>query len=351
MDIDINMNGADAVASKATRLSRSMTGLESAWSKYNRASRSGNIGGGILSGVGRTAGGAVGGSVIGGAVAFVAIEKLISSLMTDAVKNTIKKLVASDIAKWKYIFDKISTSIKPITLALSKAFRYVAEQVRIISAVSSELASMAALSMRMAALRMRIGITSAASSIIGKGGREMAGKASGAVASNVAVIGAMKYAKVIVNFVRKQIATIIRRVPLLTAVVVAVSLLMMDERISKWASKTMKSIIGGITIAIAKTVEGIGSIWGGFKMGLAKVTRNAYYANSQVNRGEAAKQHTPEQQTRYLRDESARLAGDNMKFMIKRTKDELMDIFNAVNEKRNIEIAGIQELMIANGRL
>jgi hypothetical protein len=126
---------------------------------------------------------------------------------------------------------------------------------------------------------------------------------------------------------------------------------MLDERFSAMVSKFVNTVVDGISNGISKAVGWLGQMWSGFKMGLARFTNNAYYAGSQVNKEMALRQYTPEQQKNYIKSEEKRLESEDLEEFVRRTRKELIELYQKENEKRNQQIQNVQDIMIQQGRL
>jgi len=329
MDIDFNMTGAEAVTSKANNLAKSMGRLESAWSKYNRSVSKGSLGGGFLSGIGKSSGGSAAASLIGSAAAFITVQKIMEKLMGDKVKEWSTSLIKEDIKRWKAIGKAIGNFISPLTnniranlRLLKEGFKYAA---RGVADGFRSVMSQAGWSLGGGKLFKRAGVLG--KRLIGSPGRQMVGQ----VASMARFI-----------FTKTPISLMIGAV---------LGTILLDERISKAVGDFMSTIIGGITNGVSKAFEWVGNLFSKMRMGLARVTNNAYYTGSQVNRASALQQLTPDQQSAYIKSEEKRLIDEDLEEFVIRTRKELLNLFEIENEKRNKEILGIQEIMIYQGRL
>jgi hypothetical protein len=343
VDIDFNMKGAEAVASKANNLARSMGALESSWSKYNRAVSKGSIGGGLFSKVAKSAGGASGASLIGSAVAFMTVQKVIEKLTGDAMKNWAASQVKDEMLRWGKTLRSISFGLdRVVGKAVGRIGNFIKSSKLSMMTFSREIAESfkigySALKQSIALSGVgRLGIKAAR---FGKGVDRLAYGALGTTVSRQirTLANAAKY--------------ILKTLPFRTLIGAMLAGAMLDERFSAMVSKFVNTVVDGISNGISKAVGWLGQMWSGFKMGLARFTNNAYYAGSQVNKEMALRQYTPEQQKNYIKSEEKRLESEDLEEFVRRTRKELIELYQKENEKRNQQIQNVQDIMIQQGRL
>ena len=330
MDIDVNMIGAESVASKANNLAKSMGRLESSWSKYNRSISSGKMGGGgFFKNIKGGGSGAVG--LIQGAAAFVTVQKIMEKLMGDKVKEWSANLIKEDLKRWKAIGSGVAKFISPMT-------QNIAANMKLLQMGMSQM-------LKGAAKGLKDIISQANFPALFAG----AGKLGNRIKKSMGI--AYVEGKIIGKIFGTSLRQILSKTPISLLIGLPLLTAALDERVSKWLNEKIEWAIEKVTTGVTNIINGVGYLWSGFKMGLARATNNAYYTGSQVNRDAALKNITPSQQTNYINSEIKRLQDEDLEEFVIRTKKELIELFESENKKRNEEIRGIQEIMISQGRL
>ena len=340
MDIDFSMNGAEAVAAKANNLAKSMGKLESAWSKYNRSVANKSVQRLFSGKGGGKSGGSTAASILGSAATFLTIQKIMEKLVGDKVKDWTTALVNEDIKRWKAIGKGISNFVTPI-------MKRVALRGLIATAYLNQLMNITGGGGKLLS-RLSAYASGAGGLIAGFAARQYK-KLPGGLRLGITegIMGATVFGRLIKTIVR----TIAGKTPISLMAAAVAGAVLMDERAYNALGKLFDRISNGVGRGVTYISDKVSSLWGGFKIGLARFTNNAYYAGSQVNRAEALQKLTPEQQLQYIASEEKRLRDSDWEEFIIRTRKELMELFETENKKRNEQIIGIYDSMVYQGRL
>jgi hypothetical protein len=344
---DYGITGADQFVSKTKVMTSSVKALDGAWNKYSKSiAASSNM----KSMIGGGKGGS-GGGIIQSLVAFSIVGKVMEKLMGDTLKNWAAKLVKSDIEKYKNIGKSIGKFLKPVTDNLRANMKLAADGARTIGrdiyGGGRYLGRRGALIARMAGRKVA-SLGGVASKVLSKAPAAM----------RLAVIEGAIYAKVASRMFGKMIQPLIKgaislitKTPISMLVTAPLLLAGLDSRLQEMMNNAINFVVSKIGSLISSAADGVGTIWNGFKVGLARVTDNAYYADSQVNWKAASQANTPQQQKAFMEAEKKRLTEADLEEFVNAEFKRMTKFFKEENEKRSKEIGRVQDMMIKQGRL
>lgn len=338
---DYGITGADQFVSKTKMMTSSVKALDGAWNKYNKSiAASSNI-------KSMMGGGKSGGSIIQSLIAFSIVGKVMEKLMGDTLKNWFAKLVKSDVEKYKNIGKSLGKFLKPVTDNLRANMKLVADGARTIGrdiyGGGRYLGRRSMLLGRMAG-RRAVAFGGAAKALYNKAPAAM----------RLAVIEGTIIARVagkMLGPIIKSAFNIVTKTPVSMLVTAPLLLAGLDSRLQDMINKKIEWVVNKISGLLSATADGVGYIWNGFKVGLARVTNNPYYADSQVNWGNAARAKTPEQQKAFMESEKKRLTEADLEEFVQAEFKRMTKFFLDENDKRSREVARIQDFMMRQGRL
>jgi hypothetical protein len=181
--------------------------------------------------------------------------------------------------------------------------------------------------------------------LLGQGAKAAGqGIASGAIATAAMV-------RPVVQAAMKTIGFIFKRTPLGLLLGLATFGALLDERVSKFLSQKIAQFGEFVSEQATMITTYWSARWKDLRKALARFSGNAYYANSELDVAKAQKQLTPTEQKRFLENEVMRLQREDAEELIKRTKKEIKEYFDKMNEIQNNKFDGIVDVMRYEGRL
>lgn len=320
--IDYQTTGVESAITKSKALTSSINGLDAAWNKYSTSmSASGKLGGGVFSKL--SSGGATGlGGAVQSAVAFASVSKIMDKLLSGKVRDFFAKAVAEDVRRYKNIGSSIASALRPVSSFVAKTARATTLDAGLRAGVFFDKylknIKMPKLSLPKLPNFLRLGLIES---------------------------------RIVATITKRTLGQLLGKTPLSILIGIPLLLAMLDTRVSDWIGKKASQFSNWVSKKVEVAYKFYSSAFGSFRRGLARLTNNPYYAGRQFDVAEAMKQNTPAQQRKFIEEEVKKLKDSDAEELIRKTRKELTDLFNAENLKRNQEILALRDAMVYQGRL